>query len=66
MNKKKYMECIYCGRKIYENEIGIRRKGFAHFYCSYRCLVKDHGLSETTTVCDEVLNEDNLTWDGVE
>lgn len=63
---RKYVKCNYCGRKIYENEAAIRRKGYIAFYCSYDCLAKDNRWCEVVTICDEILNEDDLKWDGVE
>ena len=62
----RYINCYYCAKKIYENTIAIRRRGYIASYCSYRCLVFDNKLCTTVKVNDEILEEDNLSWDGAE
>lgn len=63
---KKYVNCYYCGKRIYENEIAIQPKYHTPFYCSYRCFAMDNKLCTTVKVNDEILEEDNLSWDGAE
>lgn len=62
---KKYVNCYYCGKRIYENEIVIRQRYHTQFYCSYRCFASDTNLC-ITTLNDELLKEDDLSWDGTE
>lgn len=63
---KKYINCYYCGKRIYENTTAIRRRGCIASYCSYRCLVIDNKFCTMVTVNDKLLEEDNLSWDGAE
>lgn len=63
---KKYVNCYYCGKRIYENEIAIRQRHHTQFYCSYRCFASDTNLCTTTILNDELLKEDDLLWDGSE
>lgn len=63
---KKYVNCYYCGKRIYENEIVIRQRYHTQFYCSYRCFESDTNFCITTLLNDELLKEDALLWDGTE
>lgn len=61
---KKYVNCYYCGKRIYENEMAVQQRYHTQFYCSCRCFASDTNLCCIITLNDELLKEDNLSWDG--
>lgn len=50
---KKYVNCYYCGKRIYENDIAIQSRYHTPFYCSYRCFAMDNKLCTTVKVNDK-------------
>ena len=54
----KFIPCCRCGKKIYDGEQAVRRRGFTGFYCSYRCLVLDTKIGYEDFVTDELVEED--------
>lgn len=64
MERKVY--CLKCGKSLKEGEQAIRRKGWTGFYCSYKCLCLNLGISEAVIVSRELIKEDEevtgISW----
>lgn len=63
----RYMHCVRCGKKLYENKKCVRHKHFTGFFCSYKCLVNELGIAEESIVTNEQVQEDkeanNIDWE---
>lgn len=59
--------CVYCGKPMHEGEPCIRYNNFTGFFCSYRCIALNAGISRNTIVSDELVQEDKeangIDWD---
>ena len=56
----KYMECIYCGKKLFKNSKVIRHKGLTGNYCSLECAALNSNLFEEDILTDELVADDKL------
>ena len=54
----KYINCVYCGKSIEEDNKVVRRKGFTGNYCSWKCAALESGFFEVRKLTDELVKED--------
>lgn len=55
---RRYSTCIWCGSRLYENTIVVRRKGYTGSYCSYMCAAFQSDLFNTIELTDKVVQDD--------
>lgn len=61
------VHCIRCGKKINEGDEAVRHKYQTGFYCSFKCLALEVGITEVEVVTEKLVEEDKETsgygWD---
>ena len=54
----RYVNCVRCGKKIYEGADSIRHKSLTGFYCSFKCFAFETGNVRLEKVTEEYVNAD--------
>lgn len=57
-NKRKYVICPQCGRKLHNGAPAVQRKGCIGYFCNERCLCLFHCYTKNVIVNDNLLEED--------
>ena len=55
----RYMNCVRCGKKLYEGETIVRYKPHTGSYCSYRCAALNTGYFNEEKFTDTLVSEDS-------
>lgn len=57
----KYVECIYCRKKITLNSQAVIRKGYTGYYCSWECAGRQSGFFDVVCVDQSDIIENNIS-----
>jgi hypothetical protein len=55
---ERFVECVYCHKKLFEGVKAYRRRGWTGFYCSPECITRECLNIEFKEITDELVRED--------